>query len=194
MKSTTDWTDVTAITKHQQWSYYGVWCLYFLMSFLRKIYCTQHSVRSRGGCTGYGRQSENILLLLWQSWCGSAYKALSGLKLQNFIAMWLQTSSPIWGWILTKKYKKSSSHLEKGWFLQHVKELWEIVSNFLIHGSHKADLPHGSGPVRSWTVSPAHLGQDKQLMSFSVSHPILHTSCIQYILYINIVLVYSFYC
>lgn len=40
-------------------------------------------------------------------------------------------------------------YLEEGRLFQHIKELWEIVSNFLIHSTDQADLPHGSGPVCS---------------------------------------------
>lgn len=173
MRGTTDWTDVAAPTMHQQRRYYGVLCLYFfLMSFLRDTH-SAFSILSDSP-----PEVQRRALRLWMRRAVGAENiipAATRVSTQPLSRAWSYKhhmgvcervheqirSNEKHKYINKYKYK-SSADLEKGRLFQHVEEFWEIISDFLVHGSHQADLPHGSGPVRSWTVSPTHLGQGKK--------------------------------
>lgn len=54
---------------------------------------------------------------------------------------------------------KTHTHtdLQKGRFREHAEELWEVVSDLLIHGTDQADLTHGASAVGSLGIRPLHL-------------------------------------
>lgn len=56
-----------------------------------------------------------------------------------------------------------AAHLQEGGLLQQAKELWEIIPDLFVHGSHQTDLSHRSGSVRTVAVRSLHLIEEKEI-------------------------------